>query len=74
MPVSCLLGNKAILGAKDNKKLAFPYEHLKRQNAFQPLAPAHAKATTTEAFGASVLVKFKTMGCFKEVWVSFESK
>lgn len=75
MPVSCLLGNKAILGAKDNKSWLFPYEHLKRQNAaLQPLAPTHAKATITEAFGASVLVKYKTMGCFKELWASFESK
>lgn len=69
MLVSCLLGNKAILGAKDNKSWLFSHEHL-RQNALQPLA----KATTTEAFDASILVKFETMGCFKELWVSFESE
>lgn len=74
MLVSCLLGNKAILGAKDNKSWLFPYEHLKRQNALQPLPQSYAKATTTEAFDASVLVKFETMGCFKELWVSFESE
>lgn len=74
MLVSYLLGSKAILGAKDNKSWLFPYEHLKRQKALQPLAPTHAKATTTEAFDASVLVKFKTMGCFQELGVSFESE
>lgn len=74
MLVSCLFGNKAVLGAKDNKTWLFPYEHLKRQNALQLLAPTHAKATATEAFDASILVKFETMGCFKELWVSFESE
>lgn len=74
MLVSCLLGNKAILGAEDNKSCLFPFNHLKRQNALQPLAPTHAKATTTEAFDASILVKFETMGCFKELWVSFEAE
>lgn len=73
MLVSCLLGNKAILGAKDNK-LAVPLRALEEQNALQPLAPTHAKATTTEAFVASILVKFKAMGCFKELWVSCESE
>lgn len=54
--------------------MAVPLRALEEQNALQPLAPTHAKATTTEAFDASMLVKFKTMGCFKELWVCFESE